>query len=286
MEYRTLVNTTARCMYETFSQAFSDYQVSVDMPLESFEIMLKRNGFMPEISAGAFDDGVLVGLVLNGMREWDGEKTIYDLGTGVVPAYRRKGITEKLLDLVKGLCQENSIGVYQLEVIQTNEGAVALYQKQGFQVKRALNCYNLKGKLAEPEESTKLKLYRPQEIEAKQWEILKSFWNYPPSWQNGIDAVCAIPDTFGYTLAESEGTLIGYGIVQKANGDIVQLAVNPQYRRKGVATAILQDLQKQTKRSGMSAINVDERDEAANGFLKQMEFGVFVTQYEMVKSLR
>lgn len=114
---------------------------------------------------------------------------------------------------------------------------------------------------------------------------MKSFWNYPPSWQNGIDAVCAIPDTFGYTLAESDGTLIGYGIVQKANGDIVQLAVDPQYRRKGVATAILLDLQKQTKRSGMSAINVDERDEAANGFLKQRGFGVFVTQYEMVKSL-
>ena len=286
MEYRTLTNTTTRCMYEAFSQAFSDYQVSVDMPLESFEIMLKRNGFMPEVSAGAFDNGVLVGLVLNGVREWDGEKTIYDLGTGVIPAYRRKGITEKLLDLVKELCRENNIGVYQLEVIQTNEGAVALYQKQGFQVKRALNCYSLEGKLAEPEENAELKLHRPQEIEAEQWDILKSFWNYPPSWQNGIDAVCAIPDTFGYTLAESDGTLIGYGIVQKANGDIVQLAVDLQHRRKGVATEILLDLQKQSKKSGMTAINVDGRDEAANGFLKQMGFGVFVTQYEMAKSLR
>ena len=97
-----------------FSQAFSDYQVSVDMPLKSFELMLKRNGFMPEVSAGAFDDGVLVGLVLNGVREWDGEKTIYDLGTGVIPAYRRKGITAKLLDLVKELCQENNIKITHL----------------------------------------------------------------------------------------------------------------------------------------------------------------------------
>ena len=286
MEYRTLINTSTHCIYEAFSQAFADYQVSVDMLLESFEIMLKRNGYMPEISAGAFDDGVLVGFVLNGVRVWDGEKTIYDLGTGVIPTFRRKGITENLLNLVKELCQKNNIGAYQLEVIQTNEGAVALYQKQGFQAKRALNCYSLEGNLAEPLENTKLKLHRPQEIETEQWELLKRFWNYSPSWQNGIDSVCAIPDTFGYTLAESEETLIGYGIVQKANGDIVQLAVDPQYRRKGVATEILLDLQKQTKKSRMSAINVDERDEAANSFLKRMGFNIFVTQYEMVKSLR
>ena len=30
--------------------AFSDYQVSVDMPFKSFETMLKRNGFMPAVS--------------------------------------------------------------------------------------------------------------------------------------------------------------------------------------------------------------------------------------------
>ena len=115
--------------------------------------------------------GVLVGFVLNGVRVWDGEKTIYDLGTGVIPTFRRKGITENLLNLVKELCQKNNIGAYQLEVIQTNEGAVALYQKQGFQAKRALNCYSLEGNLAEPLENTKLKLHRPQEIETEQWEL-------------------------------------------------------------------------------------------------------------------
>lgn len=47
MEYRTLENTDSVCIYEAFTQAFSDYQVSVDMPFKSFETMLKRNGFMP-----------------------------------------------------------------------------------------------------------------------------------------------------------------------------------------------------------------------------------------------
>ena len=30
MEYRTLENTDSVCIYEAFTQAFSDYQVSVD----------------------------------------------------------------------------------------------------------------------------------------------------------------------------------------------------------------------------------------------------------------
>ena len=50
MEYRTLENIDSICIYEAFTQAFSDYQVSVDMSFKSFETMLKRNGFMPAVS--------------------------------------------------------------------------------------------------------------------------------------------------------------------------------------------------------------------------------------------
>ena len=49
MEYRTLENIDSICIYEAFTQAFSDYQVSVDMSFKSFETMLKRNGFMPAV---------------------------------------------------------------------------------------------------------------------------------------------------------------------------------------------------------------------------------------------
>ena len=85
MEYRTLENIDSICIYEAFTQAFSDYQVSVDMSFKSFETMLKRNGFMPAVSVGAFVDKTLVAFILNGVREWDMKKTVYDLGTGSYP---------------------------------------------------------------------------------------------------------------------------------------------------------------------------------------------------------
>ena len=77
--------------------------------------------------------------------------------------------------------------------------------------------------------------------------------------------------------------MIGYGIVDKIKGDIAQLAVHPKYRRMGVATEILLDLLKQTKSLEMRVINVDERDQALNAFLKKLKFSVFVKQYEMRK---
>ena len=52
MEYRTLENTDSVCIYEAFTQAFSDYQVSVDMSFKSFETMLKRNGFTKTLTCG------------------------------------------------------------------------------------------------------------------------------------------------------------------------------------------------------------------------------------------
>lgn len=150
MEYWTLENTDSVCIYEAFTQAFSDYQVSVDMPFKSFETMLKRNGFMPAVSVGAFADRTLVGFILNGVRDWDNEKTVYDLGTGVIPDFRRTGIMGELLNLVSTICIKNKISMYQLEVIQDNEKALTLYKKQGFRINRILNCYQLTGKIKEP----------------------------------------------------------------------------------------------------------------------------------------
>ena len=213
MEYRTLENTDSACIYEAFTQAFSDYQVSVDMPFKSFETMLKRNGFMSAVSVGAFADRTLVGFILNGVREWDNKKTIYDLGTGVIPDFRRTGIMEGLLNLVRTICIENKISVYQLEVIQDNEKALTLYKKQGFRINRILNCYQLTDKIKEPGVYKVWKLEHPEKLQDDQWTVVKDFWTYPPSWQNAKDAVCAIAKSFSYTIVKFDGNLIGYGIV-------------------------------------------------------------------------
>ena len=285
MEYQTLEKTDTFCLYQTFTKVFSDYQVTVDMPYEAFETNLKRNGYMPDVSVGAFEQEELVGFVLNGVRCWDGVKTIYDLGTGVIPAFRKRGITKEMLNIVQTICQDKGIGRYHLEAIQENTAAVSLYKRQGFQVIRTLNCYIAERNERKLGKRKQWQMIHPQALTAEQWELAKSFWNCSPSWQNSIDSVRAIADLFAYVLAEVSGNLIGYGIINKSNGDIVQLAVKHEYRRQGVATEIMWCLHGQTSSPKVKMINIDERDESLNAFLKQSGFRMFVKQYEMEKKL-
>ena len=134
--------------------------------ISSIYAMLKRNGFMPAVSVGAFADRTLVGFILNGVRDWDNEKTVYDLGTGVIPDFRRTGIMGELLNLVSTICIKNKISVYQLEVIQDNEKALTLYKKQGFRINRILNCYQLTGKIKESGVHKVWKLEHPEKYES------------------------------------------------------------------------------------------------------------------------
>ena len=285
MEYRTLESTELIYIYEAFTQAFSDYQVTIDMPYKAFETNLKRNGYMPGVSVGAFNHEELVGIVLNGVRYWNGVKTIYDLGNGVIPSFRKRGITKEMLNMVQTVCQDKGIKRYQLEAIQENTAAVSLYKKQGFQVIRTLDCYMAERNDRKLGENKQWKVLHLQAFTPEQWELLKSFWDYAPSWQNSVDSVCAIADSFAYVLAEASGNLIGYGIINKLNGEIVQLAIRQEYRRLGVATEIMWNLQKQTSSPKVKMINIDERDGALNAFLKQSGFRIFAKQYEMEKKL-
>lgn len=68
--YKTLENVDIDIIHQAFINAFSDYQVKIDLPLWKLQQMLQRRGFIPDKSMGAFDGEVLVGFILNGFREW------------------------------------------------------------------------------------------------------------------------------------------------------------------------------------------------------------------------
>jgi ribosomal protein S18 acetylase RimI-like enzyme len=139
--YSTLEGISIEELHRAFLNAFSDYQVNVKLPLSEFQEMLQRRGFVQNASIGAFQNDKLVGFVLNGIRDWNGRLTSYDLGTGVIEMYRRQGITSNMFQNSKQLLQKMQVEQYLLEVIQTNTSAVQLYKKQGFSTLRDFECF-------------------------------------------------------------------------------------------------------------------------------------------------
>lgn len=281
--YKILDNTDLSIIHQAFVEAFSDYQVKMDLPFSKFENMVKRRGFTPELSIGAFDDEKLIGFVLNGVRMWDGKLTAYDLGTGVIPDYRKKGITIEILKKVKDICKDNKIENYLLEVLQNNTGAVELYRKQGFQTTRDFDCYYLKREGFSQSICADKK--NIESLSISQWKEIQKLWDYNPSWQNSIDSINIFPDRFSYSVVAIENKIVGYGVVDRVTGDIPQIAVSIEHRNKGIGKSIISDLFNNTEANKLSLINVDCRDVNFKNFLIHMGFINYVSQYEMILEL-
>ncbi|HBB28938.1 MAG TPA: GNAT family N-acetyltransferase [Clostridiales bacterium] len=278
--YKILDNIDLNIIHQAFVEAFSDYQVKIDLPFLKFENMVKRRGLIPELSIGAFDNEKLIGFVLNGVRNWNGKLTAYDLGTGVIPNYRKQGITSEILTKVTDLCKENDIESYLLEVLQNNTGAVELYKKQGFQTTREFDCYYLNKEDFTPSICVEIK--NVEFLNINQWEEIQKLWDYNPSWQNSIDSINVFPDRFSYSIVTIENKIVGYGVVDKVTGDIPQIAISKEHRNKGKGKSIISDLFNHTEANKLSLINVDCRDVNFKSFLMNVGFVNYVNQYEMI----
>ncbi|HEV8428608.1 MAG TPA: GNAT family N-acetyltransferase [Pyrinomonadaceae bacterium] len=266
-------------LYECFLEAFSDYQVSLQMSEEQFEQRVKRDGVELEISAGAFDGERMIGFYMNGRGNWHGKETAYDAGTGVIPSHRRRGVAEKLFDFMVPQLKERGIQQYLLEVLTSNERAVSLYRKLGFDEVRRLAVLRSNEPLKTPGEIEDVSLRR---LEEPEWDVFCAYWDGEPSWQNSIDAVERVRNQCEIVGAFVGEQCVGYGIVFKPSSILMQLAVAQGFRRRGIGRKILEAL------SGdgiLKTNNVDEDLRGTLAFYKATGFEVVLRQFEMVREL-
>ena len=277
--YRLLTAADFHSLYECFLDAFSDYQINLQMTEEQFEQRVKRDGVELELSAAAFDGERMIGFYMNGRGRWDGEETAYDAGTGVVLDHRRRGVAIELFEFMAPRLKERGITQYLLEVLTSNERAVALYRKLGFAETR---------KLAVVRSSEVMKTIADVEgvsihsIDEPDWNVFSAYWDGEPSWQNSMDAVERVRDQCEIVGAFVDEKCVGYGIVFKPSSILMQLAVAQPFRRRGIGRKILSSL------SGdkiLKTNNVDAELQGTLEFYKTCGFEVVLRQFEMLKGL-
>jgi ribosomal protein S18 acetylase RimI-like enzyme len=280
ISYRLLSRADFIPLYECFLEAFVDYQVDMRMSQEQFQQRIIRDGARLEISAGAFDGNRMIGFYINASGMWLEELTAYDAGTGVVPAYRGQGVAKELFAFTVPQLKEASCSQYLLEVLTTNEPAISLYRRLGFTETRRLAVF----RRSEPVQAFG-DAGVARRIEKPDWELFKSFWDGYPSWQNSIDAVDRIAtDTVGI-CAYVDARCVGYGIVFKPAASLMQLAVAPTHRRKGIGSRILSALQDEVGES-LKVNNVDEELKGTMAFFEANGFKLVLEQYEMMRVYR
>jgi ribosomal protein S18 acetylase RimI-like enzyme len=285
MEYRFLQKEDFSQLYSAFITAFSDYVVKMQPSEAEFIEMLTRRGARYDLSVGAFNGHQLVGFNLNALDLWKGRLTVYDTGTGIIPEYRGQGIASKLFAFSLPTLKQVSAQQYLLEVIDTNSSAIGVYKRIGFREVRLLESFKLSGDVTSSlgKESNGIELSVEPE---PAWDLLQSFWDWEPSWQNSINSIKRSLDNKVLVCAFSKGSCVGYGIVYPSNGDIPQIAISKEYRRRGIGTQILQSLEMQI-RSGQTGriINIDASAEGTLGFCKASGMQKIVNQYEMLLEL-
>ena len=85
--------------------------------------------------------------------------------------------------------------------------AFELYKKAGLKVSREFDYYISTKDKIEIKESKLNKEFHIKEIDNPNWDLLKTVWNFVPSWQNSIDSInrkkdclCNISIDFPYTI--------------------------------------------------------------------------------------
>jgi len=79
--------------------------------------------------------------------------------------------------------------------------------------------------------------------------------------------------------------LIGYCVFEPASGDITQIAVDEEYRRKGIATNLLREVLNYNQHDAIKCINTDIECTSISRFLESISIDLKGKQFEMIKYL-
>ena len=252
------------------------------MSIEQLKYMVERRGCDLNLSFGAFSNDQLVSFTLNGVGNWSGQLTAYDTGTGTVKEFRKQGLAKRIFNESLLVLRKHNINQYLLEVIKSNTGAFELYKKAGFKITRELDYFISTKEKIRIDESKLNNDFEIKEIEKPGWNAFKLFWDFQPSWQNSIDSIERKIDQFKILGAFDNDEVIGYGIIEKHTGDIPQLVVEKQYRRKGLATKLIHNLLQYSENQSVRFINTSAMSNSFRKFAESINLTPGEGQYEML----
>lgn len=236
-------DVTMGALHQGFSVGFSDYIIKLSLSEEAFEErFFGPEGNSLELSIVALDGKEPVGVLLGGVRYWEGIKTIRCGALAIHPDYRGRGISQALMRLHAEDAKSEHCKRMSLEVIKANERAIKFYQNEGYIKAGSLKYYHLDAEVFLDEQlSGHLSGdCLPVALVPCDWDDLQAnrrkrsqhlHWQGEPSYYEH-----SIAD-FHYFI-EYLGSQVGMCSVSQ-NGRINYLWINPEQRFKGLARGAL-----------------------------------------------
>ena len=276
---QNLQHTPLATIVKAFGSAFADY--AVDFNESEVYSILKRRGFDASSSYAAFDDNEIVGFTLNGIGRVDGLLSAYDTGTGVVKDYRGQGLSARIFTHSLPYLKAQGIEQYVLEVLQNNEPAIKVYQDLGFGVHRTLRCYRQE----KPEALRSFSLCTVERCPLSALLPAAAFQDFAPSWQNSFDSLQRAGEDLICLAAKLQEEIVGYCVFDPLTGDLSNIAVSPDYRRRGIGSRLLNEMYPLLQTDAVKCLNIAEGGEELCAFLEKCGYELLCQQYEMVRKV-
>lgn len=278
IEYTQCTSNDIDDMFLAFNRGFSDYIIKFDITKERFvELFLHIEGNSTEYSFIARDGNKPVGIMLGGMKVYEGIKTLRCGTLAIDPLYRNQGIAQELFERHKALAIEQGCKQLFLEVIKGNDKAIKFYLKQGYEIKNDIFYYQLK-------DVTKLNYSLPDSIEIKliDFDQAKSYYMTNDgshiNWQNDFDYQSHF-ESIRYVAAFKQDTCVGVLGINNA-GKIFYIHVLDSHRLNGIGKSLVSYI---TNKINMTSINLSiTKSDNLPCFLEKLGFSLqSLSQHEM-----
>jgi len=275
MEIKSLKGIDINVILMVFNESFSDYFVPFKLTEEQLTSKMIVDKTDLELSVGVFENKKLIAFILHGLDRINNQKIVYNGGTGVIPGKRGFGLTKQMYLFNLPILEKKGIDKIVLEVISDNIQAIKSYKKSGFKTIRELACY--KGNFTLTQTNKELVI---KELQGYQWEQMESFWDINPTWQNSKNVLNILKTDNASFGAYIENRFVGYVIYNPKSKRIQQIAVQKDYRKKGIASGLIAGLAKKYGNT-FSVINVDKKAENVSRFFDSIGFKNYLEQLEM-----
>jgi ribosomal protein S18 acetylase RimI-like enzyme len=275
MEFNTLKGIETKDILHVFNESFSDYFIPFQLTEEQLDSKMLADKVNLNLSVGVFENGNLIAFILHGFDKINSEKIIYNAGTGVIPKKRGSGFTKQMYHFILPVLKEKGINKLFLEVIAENIQAIKSYEKSGYKIERELSCY--KGEISISNINNNLEINKLQDYN---WNLMQSFWDISPTWQNSNNVVNELRNTNISLGAYIKNQLVGYIIYNPNNKRLQQIAINKNFRQRKIASTLMWKLIEKYGNT-FSIINVDKSSKSVNTFLTKIGFEKNLEQLEM-----
>lgn len=277
MSFKNCSEVDFELVYNCFNEGFSDYIVQLHLPLEDFrKRFFGAEGNELKNSFIVLEENGPVGLILGGIKEYQGIKTMRCGALCIIPEFRGKGIADELFYLHKERAISEGCKQLMLETIVGNDRALNFYKKHGYEKIYDLQYY----KLSDLSDLKRYeKKYDIQPITFRELETVKEYMgDVYINWQNDFHYIerSESQHNFGAFI---EGLLVGVLSINEY-GRINLIWVDKKYRGRGIACSLLADA---IERFNLTKLGASfSNNFALYGFYKKLGFEKErIAQYEM-----